>query len=42
MLAQTLGDAKRQHIEVFQGAASLSLVNQYTFLCVSNATVITD
>lgn len=38
---QALGDAKRQHIEVFQGAASLSSVNQYTFLCGPNATVIT-
>lgn len=41
MLTQALGDAKRQHVEVFQGAASLSSANQYTFLRGPNATVIT-
>lgn len=41
MLAQALGDAKWQHVEVLAGAASLSLVNQYAFLCVPNAAVIT-
>ena len=41
MLAQTLGDAQLQHTEVFQEAASLSSVNQYAFLCVANAAVIT-